>query len=320
MAEDGADDAEGEDEEDDEGLGVAAEGDGHEGVHGAEDDEEGDEHLAAAFLLLAGFAFEAPFDVTVAGEEVVEVAGEFEAEGVDVGGAFVEVGGDVEGAASVDAFDAGEAFGDGGFGDPAEGDLEAGGGADAHCVEGGEVFALVLGEFEHDFDFVAAALDALDFIAIERLADLAGEVVDGDAELTGFGFEAKLDFVATGVEGVVDVEEGGVFGELGFDLLGDGEEFFGVGAGELDVDGVATAHDFGAEGDFFRADDGADEFAPFVGDGDGVDVDGAFFGAEGFHDDAADVGAGAVAHAAAAGHGGAGGGDDVFDDGVAVGV
>ena len=320
VAEDGADDAEGEDEEDDEGLGVAAEGDGHEGVHGAEDDEEGDEHLAAAFLLLAGFAFEAPFDVAVAGEEVVEVASEFEAEGVDVGGAFVEVGGDVEGAAAVDAFDAGEAFGNGGFGDTAEGDLEAGSGADAHGVEGGEVFALVLGEFEHDFDFVAAALDALDFIAIEGLADLAGEVVDGDAELAGFGFEAELDFVSTGVEGVVDVEERGVFGELGFDLLGDGEEFFGVGAGELDVDGVATAHDFGAEGDFLGADDGANEFAPFVGDGDGVDVEGAFFGAEGFHDDAADVGAGAVAHAAAAGHGGAGGGDDVFDDGVAVGV
>lgn len=258
--------------------------------------------------------------MAVAGEEVVEVAGEFEAEGVDVGGAFVEVGGDVEGAAAVDAFDTGEAFGDGGFGDTAEGDLEAGGGADAHGVEGGEVFALVLGEFEHDFDFVAAALDALDFIAIEGLADLAGEVVDGDAELAGFGFEAELDFVATGVEGVVDVEEGGVFGELGFDLLGDGEEFFGVGAGELDVDGVATAHDFGAEGDFLGTDDGADEFAPFVGDGDCVDVNGAFFGAEGFHDDAADVGAGAVAHAAAAGHGGAGGGDDVFDDGVAVGV
>jgi hypothetical protein len=40
VAEDGANDAEGEDEEDDEGLRVAAEGDGHEGVHGAEDDEE----------------------------------------------------------------------------------------------------------------------------------------------------------------------------------------------------------------------------------------------------------------------------------------
>lgn len=219
VAEDSADNAEGENEEDDEGLGITAEGDGHEGVHGAEDDEEGDKHLGAAFLLLAGFAFETPLDVAVTGEEVVEVAGEFEAEGIDVGGTFVEVGGDVEGTAAVDAFDAGEAFRDGGFCDTPEGNFQAGGGADAHGVEGGEVFPLVLVEFEHDFDFVAASLDALDFIAIEGLADLAGEVVDGDAELASFGFEAELDFVATGVEGVVDVKEGGVFGKLGFDLI-----------------------------------------------------------------------------------------------------
>lgn len=88
----------------------------------------------------------------------------------------------------------------------------------------------------------------------------------------------------------------------------------------MDVDGVAAAHDFGAEGDFLGSDDRADEFAPFVGNGNGVDVDGAFLGAEGFHDDAADVGAGAVADAAATGHGGSSGGDDVIDDAVAVGV
>ncbi len=106
------------------------------------------------------------------------------------------------------------------------------------------------------------------------------------------------------------------------DLPGHGEEFVRIGAGELDVDGVAAAHDFGAEVHFLGAGDGAvvsglDAFAPVGGHGDGADLEGALLGAVGFHGHLSTMAAAAAGAATgAAGH--AGVGDDDADDRAAV--
>ena len=105
-----------------------------------------------------------------------------------------------------------------------------------------------------------------------------------------------------------------------FDLLGEAEQLGGVGAGELNVHGIAAAHDFGTESEFFGADDLADAFAPFIGHRHGVCIHGALFGAVGFHDDGADVSFANFVHAAAARETGSADGHDVLHHGNAIGV
>ena len=143
----------------------------------------------------------------MASEKFFHEGREAGAESFHVGVLLVHVGGDVEGAATVHTFDRGETFDDFGLGDAAKGHFETAGDAHAHGFECGETFAVITRHAQHDFDFIAATLDALDFITVKRLAHLPGEVVDGDAELTRFWFEAKLNLAATGVERVVDIED-----------------------------------------------------------------------------------------------------------------
>ena len=53
---------------------------------------------------------------------------------------------------------------------------------DIERVEGVEGLPFVLGEADHDADFFAFALDALNFIAEESLANLAGKITLGEIE------------------------------------------------------------------------------------------------------------------------------------------
>ena len=70
-------------------------------------------------------------------------------------------------------------------GDPAEGHLAAIGGADAHVLEVAERAPLVARVADHDADVVAAALNALRLLAVERLPHLPPEVLQRQAEGLG---------------------------------------------------------------------------------------------------------------------------------------
>ncbi len=137
VAEGGTNDAEGDDQQDDEGLQVAFEGDGHEAVEAEENHDGGNPERCLAFALAAGFPFVAPADLRMIGQDLIDDGAHGLADDGGVGGELVDVGGDVQGAAAVHAHDGAEALADLGLSDAGQGQLQAGGGADTEGVEGG---------------------------------------------------------------------------------------------------------------------------------------------------------------------------------------
>ena len=124
---------------------------------------------------------------------------------------------------------------------PSDGEryLVAGRRTDTHLLKAGQGAPLVLGIADHDFDFVATALDALCLFTVERLAHLAREVGERDAEGLGLGRDLELDLLFAGAKGVGDVFDSRVLGERQFELFGCLTQLAEIGAGELEVDRFA---------------------------------------------------------------------------------
>ena len=165
------------------------------------------------------------------------------ADGDDVGGFLVDVGEDVDDAGAVEAADGSGAAAEAEFCGGGEGDFRAVGGADEHFLEIVETGAFVFGVADHDTDIVAAALDALGFVAEEGLAELTGEDFAGDAAGFGLRFDANnLDFLFAGGVVVVDVVDAVVGFEVFLEFFGDVEHFGEVLATDLDIEwGAAGA-------------------------------------------------------------------------------
>ena len=315
MAADRADQAEGNDDHYDDRLDIGLEWNSEQRV----DDEESDQcHSLEAgknIGLFAGFTFEGPGDARVFGDERIKEASaaifafEVGLNQAQVGDALVGVGGDINDAPAVDTGDGGEAVGDLEIGHGVEGHFAAVGGANAEVFEVFDGASFLRRVADHDFDVVAAALDALGFDAVKGGADLASEVGLSQAEWFGAGVNVELNFPFAAAVVVFDIEEALVGGEFGLDRRGGGLEGLEVAAGELNVDRHASSTgSVGVEGEFFDPRHGADQLAPAVrqaGGGECFDVAtaGEVFALDQLDGDFSNMGAGnltGIAHRAAA--------------------
>ena len=120
----------------------------------------------------------------------------------------------------VGAPDAGEAAPELGAGYGPERYLAAVGGAEPHVLHVAEGATLLRGIANHHPHVVAAALDALRLLPVERLPHLARQVVQRESERLGRRKDVEDDLPLAGAERIGDVDHAGVAGELELQALG----------------------------------------------------------------------------------------------------
>ena len=243
VADDGAGEAEGNGEQDDEGLEVAAQKGGHDGEDGEEGRDQAPAEAAEGVPFLALLALEGVAEAGEGFEDFREfVFFEGGEDFVAGGDACYYVSSNIEDAAAIDAFDfqgGGGGFDFRGF---AEGDFAAAGRADEEVLEALEGFSFAFRRLDHDADFLAAAGLAEGFGAEVGIADGGTESCGGEAEGAALGGEFELEFGGFAARAFADIGGAGVGGDGFRDLVGSLAEVGEIGVGELDVDfGLAAS-------------------------------------------------------------------------------
>ena len=215
VAEHGSDDAEGDGEQNEEGLDEGLEGDGEEGIDGEDEESGTDEGAAEGFAIVGDEAGVLPSEAG-AGEKGVDFWGGVAGNAHDGDFVVADLGIELVDLGAVDAVEPARGAGELDVGGGGEGNLGAVGSAQDEVVEGVESLAVGFGETDHDADVVAVALDTLRLFAEKGGADLVGEFALGETDLGGAGLESELDLFAAALgvvpggghaPGLVGVEE-----------------------------------------------------------------------------------------------------------------
>ena len=156
--------------------------------------------------------------------------------------ARVDRGGDVDGSVPVDAPDRREPAPGLDDRDLAERHLATVRCPDTHVPEVAERAALVARIAHHDAYVVAAPLDALRLLAVERLAHLAPKALEGEADGFGRRLDAELHLLLAGAERVGHLVDAGVASEAPLDLVRRSPQHVDIRSGELHVDIAARTH------------------------------------------------------------------------------
>ena len=168
-----------------------------------------------------------------------------------------------------------------GPGHVAEGHLHAVRGADAHVLQVSQRAPLRLRVADHHADVVAAALDALGLLAVERLADLAPQVGPGQAQRLGGGQDVELEFLLAPAERVRDVQYPGKGRERALEPGRRLAQLIHVGAAQADGQRVSQVEERGGENQLHRVRNRPRDLPPALRDIAGADR--AVLGADQLH-------------------------------------
>lgn len=147
--------------------------------------------------------------------------------------------------------------------------------------------AALIGVAHKHTDFVAPALDAHDFLSVDAVADLEGDLLEGESETLGERGELEAKFALAGSEVIFDIVDPCVSCEAFFDEVGGDAELFVVDRRDIDLDRASDrAECCGGKGKAGGALDLPGFFSPEVGDGE--TGDGSAFASKKFDGDLAD--------------------------------
>ena len=114
-------------------------------------------------------------------------------------------------------------------GDLGEGHLSSLRRAYAHAAHVGDGPTFTLWVAEHHPNVVGAALETQSLVAVEALADLAGQVVEGQAQGASLWFELQLHLQLALLESVLNVTSARVFGDFAFEAVDSLEQLVEIG-------------------------------------------------------------------------------------------
>ena len=164
--------------------------------------EQIDHHL----FLIPGGAGDTITDAGMMAENVRQlVLDQILGDAAGFGHGFVHPGGDADRTLTIEAADGGRAAAHVQIGHGGEGHGLAVAGANAHVFQITLGPSLRSGIANHDFHFVLASLDALHFLAVERLAHLPCQIPLAQPEQLRFRFDPELDFTHAAVMGITQV-------------------------------------------------------------------------------------------------------------------
>ena len=238
MAEDGADEAEGDCAHHDEGLQVGAKRDGQKGVDHKQRDTEAALEAPQDLLLFPLFALEGvPYGRVVGQDHREDVCREVIEDLVRARHILVDIGGDVDNPLAVGAACRGIATAKLDPGRDGEGDLPSVRGPDAHGLQVPHGSPFLRGIAHHHPDIVPSSLNPLGLLTVEGLANLTGDIELGQTDGLAFVGDLEFDLLLAGTKGVRDLGDARVLGQPGFELPGDNPQFLIVGPRQLHVHG-----------------------------------------------------------------------------------
>ena len=216
MTEQGTHEAERDDGHDDEGLEVAAKGDGEHGVDAEQDENATKFEGGKRFAAFAALTLKAVGHAGIGGNDFGKLGLEASANflEIEVGVFLVGIGEDVDGAGEVGVANRGVAFTNLCTGNGVERHGSTVWGADVHGLKAGEGFTLNERVTHHDANLVLAALNALGLVPEKATLNLAANLGAGEATLEGGGLKYRTDFLLATLKGVIDVEEAGIASEF----------------------------------------------------------------------------------------------------------
>ena len=144
--------------------------------------------------------------------------------------------------------------------------------ADAQLVEVSERASLIPRVAHHHPDLLGSALDALHLLAVEGLAHLPSEILEGQPERSRSGTQLELHLALRSGERVVQVHDAGVARQMRPDRGGGALEGVQIGAAELDVDRRSRGEQVGREGQALGLGERARALSPAIRDLVGADL------------------------------------------------
>ena len=276
MSEHGPCEGEGNGDHDEERLEVGAKGNRQQDIHGAQGDQGEDQNLVHELLLALGLANLIAADT---GETVFPALPIllFEA-GIDLGacGRVRQFGADRGRPHAIAATDLVQARSELHFGDSGERNFAAIGGTDAQIAQRIERSAAVLRQAQHDADILAVTRKALDFLTIEGLSHLAGDILKRQAESLGVGTQVEAKLLRRGLQAVNDIISV-IAAQLCLQIVRGRAEHVEVRMADGKADAAATIVDGAVKAHFLGIRDRAHEATDRLSDLCGRQIARAFF-------------------------------------------
>ena len=249
MAQQGAHNPEGDGGHNNQGLEVAAQGNGQQGEDGKEGQGKASHHTAHGVAALLLLALQVVAQAGVVGCKFAQDSAPQSGDGLfGVTLAGIDAGADIDHPFAVVAVDLGKTAPLLDMGRPDQGKLAAGGGANPHPLQIPDTAPQLFGIADHHLDLVAAPLQAQGLGPEEGGSDLAAQLLLVDPQAAGFGGQGQFEFSFALGEGVGNILHPGVAGQLYQQAVAGQQQGGEIIMGQLDVDIGPEADQVGGEG------------------------------------------------------------------------